>query len=120
MALQSPLHEVGRSREPLVNTLIRGSAGPSAAEVLTLCLHFLLPSKRLAPSATRRGARHRQSRAARAFSAVMVPLTLGVLLATGWVRLEPASGHPGSASLLVHTWPPSTLGALVGSFGGVG
>ncbi len=49
----------------------------------------------------------------------MVPLTLGALLATGWLLL-PASDHPGSALLRVATWRPSALSAVVGSFGGVG
>jgi chromate transporter len=91
----------------------------------------LLPSTTLALSATRWGARHRESRAARAFSAGMAPLTLGLLLATGWVLLEPASGHLGSAALLAATlwvmlrtrWSPLwpiALGAIVGAFGGVG
>jgi len=91
----------------------------------------LLPSTTLALAATRWGTRHRESRAARAFSAGMAPLTLGLLLATGWVLLEPARGHVGSALLLAGSlwimlrtrWSPLwpiALGAVVGSLGGVG
>jgi chromate transporter len=101
------------------------------AGVLATMFGSLLPSTTLALSATRWGARHRESRAARAFSAGMAPLTLGLLLATGWVLLEPARGHIGSALLLVATlWTmlrtrcsplwPIALGAVVGGFGGVG
>jgi chromate transporter len=101
------------------------------AGVLATMFGSLLPSTTLALSATRWGARHRESRAARAFSAGMAPLTLGLLLATGWVLLEPARGHIGSALLLVATlwtmlrtkWSPLwpiALGAVVGGFGGVG
>jgi chromate transporter len=91
----------------------------------------LLPSTTLALSATRWGARHRTSRAARAFSAGMAPLTLGLLLATGWVLLEPARGHVGSVVLLAATlwimlrtrlsplWAIA-LGAVAGALGGVG
>jgi chromate transporter len=99
--------------------------------VLATMAGSLLPSTTLALSATRWGARHRESRAARAFSAGMAPLTLGLLLATGWVLLEPARSHVGSVALLAATlwvmlrtkcsplWPIA-LGAVVGGFGGVG
>jgi chromate transporter len=101
------------------------------AGVVATMFGSLLPSTTLALSATRWGARHRESLAARAFSAGMAPLTLGLLLATGWVLLEPASGHAGSWLLLAATvwvmlrtrWSPLwpiALGALVGAFGGVG
>jgi len=101
------------------------------AGVLATLAGSLLPSTTLALAATRWGTRHRESRAARAFSAGMAPLTLGLLLATGWVLLEPARGHLGSALLLAGTlwimlrtrWSPLwpiALGAVVGSLGGVG
>ena len=90
-----------------------------------------LPSTTLAPSATRRGARHRESRGGLAFSTGMTPLTLGLLLVTGWLLPEPACGHVGSALLLAATlqvmlrtrWSPLwpiALGAVVGGVGGVG
>jgi chromate transporter len=60
----------------------------------------LLPSTTLALSATRWGAQRRESRAVRAFTAGLAPLTLGLLLATGWILTEPVRGSPG-AMLLV-------------------
>jgi chromate transporter len=49
----------------------------------------LLPSTTLALSANRWGERNRHARALRAFKAGMAPLTLGLLLATGWILTEP-------------------------------
>jgi chromate transporter len=60
----------------------------------------LLPSTTLALAASRWGEQHRDSRAMRAFTTGMAPLTLGLLLATGWVLTEPVRGSLG-AMLLV-------------------
>ncbi|MBX3644666.1 MAG: chromate transporter [Rubrivivax sp.] len=60
----------------------------------------LLPSTALALAVSRYGERRRDSRAMRAFRAGMSPLTLGLLLATGWVLTEPVRGSTG-AMLLV-------------------
>ena len=91
----------------------------------------LLPSTTLALTATRWGARRKESRGIRAFTAGMAPLTLGLLLATGWVLLEPTHTHWASAALVGATllimlrtklsplWP-ITLGAVVGALGGLG
>lgn len=91
----------------------------------------LLPSTTLALTATRWGARRKESRAIRAFTAGMAPLTLGLLLATGWVLLEPTRTHWASAALVGATllimlrttlsplWPIA-LGAVVGAFGSLG
>jgi chromate transporter len=101
------------------------------AGVAATLVGSLLPSTTLALTATRWGARRRESRAIRAFTAGMAPLTLGLLLATGWVLLEPTRTHWASAALVVVTlgvmlrtrlsplWPIA-LGALVGAFGGLG
>lgn len=49
----------------------------------------LLPSTTLALAAARYGERHKASRAVRAFSAGMAPLTIGLLVATGWILAAP-------------------------------
>ena len=72
---------------------VGGLAGVAATMVGTL-----LPSTLLTLSVTRWGAKHSQARLLRAFNAGMAPLTLGLLLATGWVLLEP---HVAGAPLRV-------------------
>lgn len=91
----------------------------------------LLPSATLAMTASRYGERHRNSRGMRAFSAGMAPLTLGLLLATGWVLTAPVRDSwgamllvPLTALLLLKTklspvWLVA-MGALVGALGGAG
>ena len=88
----------------------------------------LLPSTTLALSANRWGERHRQARALRAFKAGMAPLTLGLLLATGWILTEPTRDRWACAALVGGTvllmlrtrlgplWPIAA-GALVGACG---
>ena len=78
--------------------------------------------------ATRWGHARRETRGVRAFTGGMAPLTLGLLLATGWVLAGPASGHPGSMALVAATvlimlrtrlspmWPVA-MGAVVGALG---
>lgn len=53
----------------------------------------LVPSAVLALAASRMGSRYRQARALQAFTAGMPPITVGLLLATGWILLEPTRGH---------------------------
>jgi len=60
----------------------------------------LLPSATLALAATRFGDERRDARGMRAFTAGMAPLTLGLLLATGWILTEPVR-HSLGAMLLV-------------------
>jgi len=91
----------------------------------------LLPSTTLALAASRYGSRNQDSRAMRAFSAGMAPLTLGLLLATGWVLTAPVRDSwgamllvPLAALLLLKTrlspvWLVA-MGALVGALGGAG
>ena len=50
---------------------------------------ILVPSTALTLWATRWGARRRETRFVRAFTAGLTPLTLGLLLSTGWVLAEP-------------------------------
>ena len=60
----------------------------------------LLPSTTLALAASRYGDARRDSRGMRAFTAGLAPLTLGLLLATGWILTEPVR-HSVGAMLLV-------------------
>lgn len=91
----------------------------------------LLPSAVLALAAGRSLERYQDSRAVRAFTQGLAPLTLGLLAATAWVLLEPARGHIASALLVSVTlvvmlrtrWSPLwlvALGAVVGAAGWVG
>jgi chromate transporter len=88
----------------------------------------LLPSATLALAANRLGDTRRDSRGMRAFSAGMAPLTLGLLLATGWILTEPVRHSLGAMLLLPFTvlmllktrlgpiWLVA-VGAAVGAFG---
>ena len=102
---------------------IGGLAGMLATTVGTL-----LPSTTLALTATRWGDRRRESRALRAFTAGLAPLTIGLLLATGWILLEPTRTQPGTALLVAATlwlmlrttWSPLwpiAFGAAIGAAG---
>ena len=61
----------------------------------------LLPSTVLALSVSRWTDRNRQSRGLRAFTTGLAPLTIGLLLSTGWILLQPVRAHGASAALLV-------------------
>jgi len=99
--------------------------------MLATMVGSLLPSTTLALSATRWGANRREARGIRAFTSGMAPLTIGLLLATGWVLTEPARHHPGAIALVLATvavmlrtrlspmWLIA-LGAVVGALGWAG
>jgi chromate transporter len=101
-------------------------AGPLGA--LATMTGILLPSTALSIWATRWGHARRETRGVRAFTIGMAPLTLGLLLATGWVLAGPAAGHPGAMLLVAATallmsrtrlspmWAVAA-GALVGAAG---
>ena len=59
------------------------------AGVLATMSGTLLPSTTLALAASRWGEKHRLSRGLRAFTSGLAPVTIGLLLATGWVLLQP-------------------------------
>jgi chromate transporter len=59
------------------------------AGALTAMAGIMLPSTTLVLSATRWARAKRESRGVRAFTAGMMPLTLGLMLATGWLLAEP-------------------------------
>ena len=91
----------------------------------------LVPSTTLALWATRWGGRRRQTRGIRAFTSGMAPLTVGLLLATGWVLSAPARWHPGLLVVVALTvaatlskWRPSPIwlvaaGLVAGALGWV-
>ncbi len=63
----------------------------------------LLPSTLMAVAAGRVGDQRRDSRLLRAFTEGLAPVTIGLLLATGWVLTEPAHGRWSTVPLLVGT-----------------
>jgi chromate transporter len=73
---------------------VAGLAGVAVAMLGTLA-----PSSLVAISAQRWGRRHEGHLAVRAFNAGLAPLTLGLLLVTGWFVIEPMVGRIGVAPL---------------------
>jgi chromate transporter len=71
--------------------------------VLATMIGTLLPSTTLALTAGRYSEKHRHSLAVRAFTAGMAPVTIGLLLASGWILLEPARAHIDTR------WPAALL-----------
>ncbi|MDE2094172.1 MAG: chromate transporter, partial [Burkholderiales bacterium] len=63
---------------------------------LTTMAGILLPSTALSLWATRWGTQRRETRAVRAFTSGLTPLTVGLLLSTGWVLAEPYLRNPHS------------------------
>jgi len=91
-------------------------------------LGILLPSTTLALAVARYGQRRQDSRGVRAFTAGMAPLTIGLVLATGWLLTEPTRQRPVAVLLVVVTvlamWRTKIspmwligLGAVVGALG---
>jgi chromate transporter len=68
-------------------------AGASGA--LAAMSGILLPSTVLSLWAGRWGTRHRQTRGVRAFTLGLAPITIGLLLSTGWLLTEPFLKAPG-------------------------
>ncbi len=99
--------------------------------VLATMAGSLLPSTTLALMATRWGAQRQHTLGVRAFKAGMAPLTIGMLLATGWVLTEPLRAYPATALLvavavgfvlftrLSPLWPIA-IGAVIGALGWLG
>jgi len=74
-----------------------------APGVLATMAGILLPSSLLAMAATRWGRQRRETIGVRAFTAGMTPLTLGLLLSTGWLLTGPTRDRPGAMALVVLT-----------------
>lgn len=77
------------------------AAGPPGA--LLAMVGILLPSTLLSLGATRWGAARRESLGVRCFVAGMAPLTLGLLLATGWLLAAPARERWADVALVLFT-----------------
>jgi len=108
---------------------VAGTAGALATLVGTM-----LPSTLLVLAVSRWAAQRREHSGVRAFTTGMAPLTLGLLLATGWVLAEPFVRVPdqrfGALALIAATivammrfklspmWLVA-LGAVVGAAGGI-
>ena len=91
---------------PGPNVLFVAVLGWNVAGVLGMLAALsgiLLPSAALAVAASRWGHARKDALAVRAFTQGMAPLTLGLLLATGWVLAEPNRGHPGAMALTAAT-----------------
>ena len=101
------------------------------AGVAATLLGTLIPSTTLTLGISRYSERNAESRWLRAFSASLAPITLGLLLATSWLLLEPTQTPAASALLVAATlaimlgtrcsplWPVA-LGAAAGALGWVG
>jgi chromate transporter len=105
---------------------IGGLAGALATMVGTL-----LPSSLLALRASRWNAQYAQVPAVRALHAGLAPITIGLLLATGWILLEPAARDWRAGALAAATLAlmlrtkssplvPIAAGALAGGMGWLG
>jgi len=64
---------------------------------------MLLPSTTLTLVVTRWGSRRRDTRGVKAFVAGMAPITLGLLLSTGWLLAAPVAQRPVALVLVVGT-----------------
>lgn len=73
------------------------------AGLLATMSGMLLPSSVLAVQVGRYGRRRADALWMRAFTAGMAPLTVGLLLATGWVLSAPARHLPGALALVAIT-----------------
>ncbi|MFA7606357.1 MAG: chromate transporter [Rhodocyclaceae bacterium] len=69
---------------PLLGYQVAGAIGAAAALV-----GILLPSTLLSLAASRLGNRHRDSLPVRAFTAGFAPVTVGLIVATGWILAQP-------------------------------
>jgi chromate transporter len=105
-----------------------------AAGALATLAGTMLPSTLLVLAVSRWAAQRREHPGVRAFTTGMAPLTLGLLLATGWVLAEPFVRVPaqrfGALALIAATIFTMTrfrlspmwlvaLGAVVGAAGGI-
>jgi chromate transporter len=88
----------------------------------------LLPSSALALAVGRWGRGRSNTTALRAFTAGLTPVTIGLLLSTGWVLTQPTRDRWGCAALVAATvvvmlrtrWSPLwlvALGAITGALG---
>ena len=74
-----------------------------AAGVLATMAGIMGPSSLVALAVGRYGQRRADSLALRAFTAGLAPLTLGLLLSTGWVLTAPTRHQPVAVALVLAT-----------------
>lgn len=109
---------------------VLGYNAAGLAGVLSTMGGCLLPSTLIAVGAARWGHQHRESRAVKAFNAGLAPLTIGLLLSSGWVLAGPSMQHVPALLLVLLTMAVSArtrisplwligLGALLGAAGWV-
>ena len=101
-------------------------AGPLG--LLATMIGIMAPSSLLTMAVSRYGRSRQDALAVRAFNVGLAPLTIGLLLATGWVLALPSRGHWGAIALVPVTvlfmlrtarsplWMIA-LGAAVGALG---
>ena len=77
------------------------AGGPMGA--FASMMGIMLPSSVLSFHAMRWGAARRHTRGVQSFVAGLNPLTLGLLLATGWILSGPATGHVAAMLLTAAT-----------------
>jgi chromate transporter len=70
---------------------------------LTTMVGVMLPSTMVSLWASRWRMRHRETLGVRAFTVGMAPMTIGLLLATGWILTEPTRSHVGALLLIAAT-----------------
>ena len=73
------------------------------AGVLATLVGTLVPSTTLALTASRWGDRNRSSRVLQAFTVGLAPVTIGLLLSTTWILLEPTRTQWTAAALVAAT-----------------
>lgn len=92
---------------PLAGWYVAGVAG-----LLATTLGIMLPSSLIALAVGRYGRRRADAIALRAFTAGLTPLTLGLLLSTGWVLTAPTRDHAVAVALVAATVGATLLSRL--------
>jgi chromate transporter len=108
---------------------LMGWNAAGAAGLVATMVGIMLPSSALAMAVGRYGRRRADALPMRAFTTGMVPMTIGLLVSTGWLLTEPSRGRWPAILLVAATvvvmvrtrisplWPIA-VGAVVGIFGG--
>ena len=87
----------------LLFVVLVGWSTAGVAGVVAAMSGLLLPSSLLALVAGRYSRRNAQALWVRAFTAGLAPLTVGLLLSTGWILTAPVRGHVGAGVLVLAT-----------------
>jgi chromate transporter len=106
-----------------------GWSTAGAAGLLATMVGIMAPSSLLTVAVARWGRARRDALLLRAFTAGMAPITIGLLLSTGWILAQATHNAWGSAALIAATvWATARSklaplwliggGAVLGAFGG--